>query len=147
MQVSTVPGQDGSIPLPMPAGLQMGIESGPIPPDFQLLYPTIPKQSLEQIAPHPVTKVKTTQNMVTGGKTASKRLNYDGSVTQDSFAKRAKGAVEAWNTVQSFVPLRVGTIGEAGEMPFMHPPISILTAVPQLKTVDPGILRMTTNKF
>jgi hypothetical protein len=147
MQVSTIPGQDPNIPQAMPAALQMGIESGPIPPDFQLLYPTIPKQSLVEIQPHPVTKIRTSENMVQGGKTASKRLNYDGSLLQDSFSKRAKGPVEAWNTVQSFVPLRVGKIGEAGAMPFMHPPISILTAVPQLKTVDPGILKLTTNQF
>jgi hypothetical protein len=125
----------------------MGIEGGPIPPDFQLLFPTIPKQALAEIKPHPVTKVDTVSNVIRGGKTAPKRLNYDGSVSGDQFTKRARGAVEAWNTVQSFVPLRVGEIGEIGEVPFMHPPISILTAVPQLRTVDPGILKLTTNKF
>jgi hypothetical protein len=144
--VSQVPGHDyhlgldtGAIPMKMPTTLGTSYESPMVPADMQLLYPTIPKQALVPILPHPVRKLLDEESVVGGG-VGGKRINYDGSI--GVVAKRLRGAIDAQRQVESFVPIHNGAITRrSSAMPFQQPPISILSAVPQVLVVDPGLLK------
>jgi hypothetical protein len=141
INIGNVPGDPEQ---PIKSNEMLGYDT-PMPPNLQELYPTIPREALEPIMPHPVKKLKAQSYLPKGGSTAAKRLSLEGQVTPNS--KKIKAVTQVQNTIQSFVPLQRGGIEPAGDQPFQHPPLAILTAVPQLLTTDPGLLKLTKNKL
>jgi hypothetical protein len=139
--VGAVPGLESMLnmtatPQKMPSTLGTGFQAPDVPADMQLQFPTIPKSSLDQILPNVSNKVFNMAKAIVGRASNVKRLNYDGTVA--GAQKRVKGVINQFKTVQSFVPL--GDIIENDvAMPFQFPNLTILTAVPQVVTLQPGI--------
>jgi hypothetical protein len=125
-----------AMPVKMPTSLGMGYDAPPVPADMQLLFPTIPKQTLEPIVGKITSKILPARAIL--GRSQVKRLNYDGSVVGNN-SKRLKGVIDQYKTVQSFVPLGDIIEGSTRAMPFQLPNLTILTAVPQVLTLAPGL--------
>lgn len=125
-----------AMPMKLPTTLSTSYNAPDVPPDMQLLFPTIPDSALEPMMPNLSNKVAVTHRPVVGVKQGTKRLNHDGTVQG---AKRVKGVINVANTIQTFVPHGSINVQSTRAMPFQYPQLTILTAVPQIVTLPPGL--------
>ena len=104
---------------------------------------TIAMTAVENFTPH-LREMPNTTTIPVGAHNPVKRLRLDG--TLEHVPKKAKGAVTAYNTIQTYVPMPQ-EVDEITTVPFQHPQFQQLTAVPQLATMDKGFFKAGTNKL
>lgn len=73
-----------------------------------------------------------------------RKMRLDG--TLDQVPKKSRGAVTAFQTIQTYVPMPQ-EIDPISTVPFQYPQFQQLTAVPQLATMDKGFFKAGTNKL
>jgi hypothetical protein len=128
-------GEPEAIPQP---GSQLPVV--PLPTIAQ--NPQIPITMLQPIVPR-VVKDRPAGSMQQMPTVKRQALRYDGSVQAP---KKIKGIIESFQQLQSFVPM-VQREEALDAMPFQTPNHQIITAVPQVLTLDKGFLKAGANQL